>query len=72
MAIRNVVQCQCDRCGKVEEVSKTMVPSVSEVTFTYKGSTVDYSDLCKKCRPVIERIAKLMEKPKKREKKPKS
>jgi hypothetical protein len=67
MAIRKVVQKSCDRCGKVEEISAESNESLGGVQLAYANSNITYPDICSKCRTLVERIVKLLGKPKKRE-----
>lgn len=63
MARREVVEVECDRCGRTE----TQGPEDeggpnSEVSVTFHGETYTYDDLCKRCRSAVkgyfDRIAK--------------
>jgi hypothetical protein len=58
MARREVVEIQCDRCGKIETQSKNEVSDehVHEFQGAFRGELVTFADLCKRCRGTVENI----------------
>lgn len=63
MARREVVEVECDRCGRTEtQASNDKEVEGTEVTVTFHGETYTYEDLCKRCRSAVkgyfDRIAK--------------
>jgi len=57
MARRQVVEIQCDRCHRVEnqeivseDKSGNPANDGKELIITFRGKTVEYGDLCKRCR----------------------
>lgn len=65
MGRREVIELECDRCGRVQTQGKDEVfdGEGAEFTFTFRGKTVAYTDLCKTCRGTIsnyvDRISKV-------------
>ena len=66
MARRQVLEVQCDRCGKVEtqETPKstgTTIPE-QELQVSFRGQSMEYGDLCVRCRSACENYFKSMTK----------
>lgn len=65
MGRREVIELECDRCGRVQTQGKSEVfdGEGGEFSFTFRGKTVTYTDLCKTCRGTItnyvDRISKV-------------
>jgi hypothetical protein len=78
MARRQVLEIQCDRCGKTEtqEIPKGDGDKAHEVELfvRFRGQEVKYSDLCLRCRGACEgyfqSITKTREKTTEEEKEP--
>jgi hypothetical protein len=63
MVRRQVVEIKCDRCQRVENQDLVTSPAATEeLSVTFQGQTVTYTDLCKRCRGAIENYFKGMTK----------
>lgn len=56
MARQKVVQCQCDRCKRVELQPDVGEKTEPELVVTFGGKTLSYHDLCTSCRGAIGRL----------------
>lgn len=58
MARRQVVEIQCDRCSKVEHQTDSEIKELDELELRiqYKGTTHQFSDLCRRCRGSVENL----------------
>ena len=56
MARQQVVQCQCDRCKRVELAPVTDDKKEPTLTVTFDGQTLVYEDLCSSCKAAISRL----------------
>jgi hypothetical protein len=58
MARRQVLEVTCDRCGRTETQDASEGDNSSpsnELSVTFHGKSVEYTDLCKKCRSAVDR-----------------
>lgn len=63
MARREVIEVTCDRCGRTETQAKSNEPMQSpELRVTFHGVSVEYSDMCMRCRSAVENYFKSMTK----------
>ena len=65
MARREVIEVQCDRCGKVETQELGASPkggTTAELTVLFHSQEVIYDDLCTRCRSACEGYFKSMTK----------
>jgi phage FluMu protein Com len=62
MARRQVLEIRCDRCKKVEtqEIKPEEEKPEIELTVSFGGKSVEYEDLCNRCRSSIDRYFKQM------------
>lgn len=60
MARQKVIQCQCDRCKRVELQPDVGEKTEPELTVIFEGVTLVYRDLCSSCRSAIHRLIKDM------------
>ena len=60
MSKREVIEVLCDRCKKVEVVSKESVKGGNEPEFALKfnGKQATYTDLCSRCRETLSGLYK--------------
>ncbi len=57
MARRRVLEVTCDRCDRTETQELTeegQDPNLVELQVTFHGESVQYGDLCNRCRSAIE------------------
>jgi hypothetical protein len=56
MARREVIEIQCDRCGRTEtqEKSQAEKASVVELVIEFQTERHEYADLCMRCRKACE------------------
>jgi len=56
MARREVIEVICDRCSRTEtqEPSEAGKAYETELTVTFEGETVEYKDLCMRCRKACD------------------
>jgi len=63
MARRQVVEVTCDRCKKTETQDTESAPTEGkELEVHFRGQSVNYADLCKRCRSACENYFKSMTK----------
>ncbi len=60
MARQKVIQCQCDRCKRVELQPDVGEKKEPELVVTFDKVTLIYTDLCTPCRSAISRLIKDM------------
>lgn len=55
MARREVVEVNCDRCGRTETQTSTEIPKSTgpEVEVIFHGEKTVFGDLCKRCRDAV-------------------
>jgi len=55
MARREVVEVNCDRCGRTETQTSTEIPKSTgpEVEVIFHGEKTVFGDLCKRCREAV-------------------
>lgn len=55
MARRDVVELQCDRCGKpdLQPPDQPVKEGQREFTLEFRGRRIVFADLCRKCRATI-------------------
>jgi hypothetical protein len=72
MVRRQVIELKCDRCNRVENQDSYTLPAgvTKELTITLHGKTVEYIDLCKRCRDAIQNYYNSITKQEVPEKKP--
>jgi len=69
MARREVIEITCDRCSRTETQPKVSEPVQSpELRVMFHGVSVEYSDLCIRCRSAVENYFKSMTKKQEEEK----
>ena len=58
MTRRQVTEIVCSRCGKgeiqTEKELNGIEPNIPEFTITLHNKTIEYSDLCTRCRKVLK------------------
>jgi len=68
MARREVLEVTCDRCKRNDLQEKGQLVDTDELVATFRGQTVKYKDLCRRCREAVEgyfkRMVKVSEEPK--------
>jgi len=68
MARREVLEVTCDRCKRNDLQEKSQLIDTEELVTAFRGQTVRYKDLCRRCREAVEgyfkKMVKVSEEPK--------